>query len=107
MQAVSLLGALLLLLAYGGSQLRLIRAESVRYQLLNLVGSAILLWRALLDRSYGFILLEGVWMIVSLVGLLRFSAASLRGASAPGPGQTPESGGRMRRRDRRRGRAPR
>ena len=30
MQAVSLLGALLLLLAYGGSQLRLIRAESVR-----------------------------------------------------------------------------
>jgi hypothetical protein len=70
-QVFSLLGALLLLLAYGGQQLRLLRSDRPGYQLLNLTGAGLLLWRALADRSYGFILLEGFWLLVSLVGLLR------------------------------------
>jgi hypothetical protein len=69
-QAFSLFGAFLLLLAYGGQQLRLISAEAVAYQLLNLVGASILLRRAIQDQSYGFILLESFWMVVSLIGLI-------------------------------------
>jgi hypothetical protein len=67
MQAFSLFGAFLLLLAYGGQQLRLIGAEAVAYQLLNLVGASILLRRAIQDQSDGFILLESCWMVVSLI----------------------------------------
>jgi hypothetical protein len=71
MQVPSLIGALLLLLAYGGQQLGVLRSEGPAYPMLNLTGSALLLWRALSDRSYGFVLLESFWLLVSLVGLLR------------------------------------
>lgn len=71
MQHQSLFGAVLLLLAYGGQQLRFLRSDAPPYHLLNLTGSALLLGRALSERSYGFVLLEGFWLLVSVVGLLR------------------------------------
>lgn len=71
MQAFALLGALLLLLAYVGQQQQLLRSDGLAYQLLNAAGASLLLWRAWADRSYGFVLLEGFWLVVSLVGLLR------------------------------------
>lgn len=71
MQIPSLIGAVLLLLAYGGQEMGLLRREAPVYSLLNITGSALLLWRALSDRSYGFVLLESFWLLVSLLGLLR------------------------------------
>ena len=71
MQVPSLIGAVLLLLAYGGQEMGLLSREAPAYSLLNSIGSALLLWRALRDRSYGFVLLESFWLLVSLFGLLR------------------------------------
>ena len=69
-QAVSVVGALLILLAYVLNQMgRLGRADST-YNWMNLVGSLILTvvaWRA---QQWGFVLLEGVWAAVSAVPLL-------------------------------------
>jgi hypothetical protein len=73
-QIVQLVGALLILSAFILAQLKRLRSESVAYLALNFFGGGVLSVVAFLDRDWGFVLLEGVWTLVSgagLAGLLR------------------------------------
>jgi hypothetical protein len=70
-QLISVVGALLILLPFAGSQLGRLSTQSLTYQLSNLVGSAALAAVAMIEVQYGFILLEGTWAIVSAIGLAR------------------------------------
>ena len=70
-QIVSVLGAVLILLPFAASQLGRMSTASVPYQLLNLIGSGLLAVVAVMERQYGFILLEVVWAVMSIVGLVR------------------------------------
>lgn len=63
-------GSLLVLIPFVLVQLRRMRAGSIRYLLLNVVGSGVLAVDAGLHAQWGFLLLEGVWALVSLGGLL-------------------------------------
>jgi hypothetical protein len=69
-QIVQLGGALLLLGGFAGSQLGWFEVKSFRYLALNTLGSGILATIAILDREWGFILLESAWTIVSLAGIV-------------------------------------
>jgi hypothetical protein len=67
-------GAVSILAAFTLGQLRLLDQHSLVYLMLNLVGSAVLAVIAFAEERWGFLLLEGVWSIVSavsLVGVLR------------------------------------
>ena len=68
-QVVSIAGALLILLPFAGSQLGRLSPHSLAYQLMNLFGAAGLTTVAVIEVQYGFILLEGVWTIMSVIGL--------------------------------------
>ncbi len=76
LQAVSILGALLVLLAFAANQLGRLDTSNLSYQLANLVGSGILTVVAVIEAQLGFILLEGTWALVSLWGIIKV----LRGA---------------------------
>ena len=74
-QVLQIVGALLVLTAFTLAQFRLLDTRSNVYLLLNFVGSAILAVLALQEDQWGFLLLEGVWALVSLWGVV----ARLRG----------------------------
>ena len=71
LQVVSVVGALLILLAFAANQLGRTDTSSLSYQIANFVGSVILTIVAAIEVQLGFIFLEGTWALVSLWGTIR------------------------------------
>lgn len=67
---VQIVGSLLVLAAFALAQWGVLNPKSKRYLVLNVVGSAVLAVDALLGAQWGFLLLEGVWAIVSAISLI-------------------------------------
>ena len=80
-QIVQVVGSLLILAGFALAQRGVLDQKSVTYLVLNLVGSVVLAIEAFIEWQLGFLLLEGVWAIVSAISLV----AVLRGRSAASP----------------------
>jgi uncharacterized membrane protein len=79
-QAISLVGAALILAAFAAQQAGRLNPTDAVYLALNFAGSAILAYFAIEARSLGLSVLEGVWAVISLWSLAR----ALR---SPSPGR--------------------
>jgi hypothetical protein len=74
-QAVQVIGAFLILIAYALAQLGALAPRGVPFLLLNLAGALILAESALDEEQWGFLVLEAAWALVSAAGLLRRPSA--------------------------------
>jgi hypothetical protein len=72
-------GAALILAGFALSQANLLAERSYPYFLINFVGAGILSILAYEVQRWGFVLLEGVWAVVALAGLL----SRIGGRSSP------------------------
>jgi hypothetical protein len=70
LQVISVFGALAILGAYAANLLGWLGPANLSYSVANLIGSGLLTFIAIVDQQLGFILLEGVWALVSLCGMI-------------------------------------
>jgi hypothetical protein len=70
LQLIQLAGAVLVLSGFGLNQLGLLSSRSTPYLALNVVGAGVLAVLAFHGRQWGFLLLEGVWSVMALAGLM-------------------------------------
>lgn len=70
-QIVQLVGAFIILGAFAGLQTDRLTVSDLNYLLLNAIGSGMLLAIAVIDREWGFILLEGAWTATSCIAIVR------------------------------------
>jgi hypothetical protein len=70
-QLASFVGALLILVAYVGHQLKWMDSRRANYNILNAIGSAILAYVAFHPFQAGFVVLEVTWVLISVYALLK------------------------------------
>jgi len=70
-QGISFVGAMLILVAYAGHQLRKMDSNGATYNILNAVGSMLLGYVALRPFSLGFVILEFTWVGISVWAMYR------------------------------------
>jgi hypothetical protein len=68
---LQLVGSLLVLAGFAASQFGWLDAKSAAYLLVNAIGSGVLAVDAVYEAQWGFLLLEGAWAVVSVVGLVK------------------------------------
>jgi len=66
------LGVGILLLAFVLNMLKIIKTESLSYLLLNFIGAGIACFASWLIPYFPFVILEGVWAVVSFVSLVKY-----------------------------------
>lgn len=69
---IGFIGVFQILLAYVLNVLGKIEKEDLSFILLNLIGASVACLASILMKYVPFILLEGIWALVSLISLIKY-----------------------------------
>jgi hypothetical protein len=72
-EILQVVGAVLILVAFGTAQAGRLSPHSPLYLVLKLAGASVLTVVAAAEADWGFLLLEGVWTLLSLWGLVQLA----------------------------------
>jgi len=68
---ISGFGVTFILAAFFLSTFKLIKTDSLFYYSLNIVGGGLACYGSILIKSVPFTILEGIWSVVAIIGLLK------------------------------------
>ncbi len=71
---IQIVGSIAILFGFALAQWGILSQKSTVYLLVNAIGSGLLAAAAIIEQQWGFLLLEGSWSIISVVGLFRIHA---------------------------------
>ena len=73
-----LIGVALMLAAYAGGQIGKLDMTALPALLMNLIGSALVLWSLSADFNLSAVLMESAWGLVALYGLIKLAVRPRR-----------------------------
>jgi hypothetical protein len=68
---IGTIGVGLILIAYFLNMFSLVKKEGILFYVMNIVGASIACFASVLISYWPFIILEGTWAIVSVIGLMK------------------------------------
>jgi hypothetical protein len=68
---IGTIGVSLILIAYFLNIFSLIQKDGILFYILNILGGAIACFSSYLIRFWPFVILEGTWALISIIGLLK------------------------------------
>ena len=68
---VGITGAILVVGAYFLNQVGRLQSESLTFPVVNMIGAGLIVWSLLYDFNAGAFFIEGSWVLISLIGIIR------------------------------------
>jgi len=78
---VGSLGVALILLCFLLIQIEKISAQNIWYSVLNFIGASMILFSLYYEFNFASVIIEGFWVLISSIGIVRFLIRKARPAS--------------------------
>ncbi|RLJ97944.1 CBU_0592 family membrane protein [Ruegeria conchae] len=69
--AIGSFGALIVVVAYFATQMRMMNSDDLAFPVVNLIGSVLIVFSLMQNFNLASMLIEGFWIIISVIGIIQ------------------------------------